>query len=88
MIATIAGWIGWKYIQRQRFLRKIAVARITPRELQGMLDAGKDVLVIDLRSRREFDEDAIPGALHMPTDELPERHGEIPRDRDVILFCS
>jgi len=88
LIATVAGWIAWKYIQRERFLRKIAVARITPGELQSKLDAGEDVFVVDLRSRREFDEDAIPGAMHMPTEELAERHGDIPRDRDVILFCS
>ena len=88
LIATVAGWIAWKYIQRERFLRKISVARITPCELQSKLDAGEDVFVVDLRSRREFDEDAIPGAIHMPTDELADRHVDIPRDRDVILFCS
>jgi rhodanese-related sulfurtransferase len=53
-----------------------------------MLDAGEDVFVIDLRSQREFEEDAIPGAMHMPSDQLAERHADIPRDRDVILFCS
>jgi rhodanese-related sulfurtransferase len=69
-------------------MRKIAVARITPLELRAKLEAGDDVFVIDLRSSREIDEDAIPGALHMTTEELAARHGEIPRDRDVILFCS
>jgi membrane protein DedA with SNARE-associated domain len=88
VIIVVASWIAWKYIQRQRFLHKISVARITPYELQRKLDAGEDVFVIDLRSRREFDEDSIPGALHMPTDELAERQSDIPRDRDIILFCS
>lgn len=88
LIALLGTWIGWKYIQRQRFLRKIAVARITPQELQCKLKAGEDLFVVDLRSRREFDEDAIPGAMHMPAEELAARHGDIPRDRDVILFCS
>jgi membrane protein DedA with SNARE-associated domain len=88
MIALVVGWIAWKYIQRQRFLRKISVARITPLELRAKLDAGDDVFVIDLRSSRELEEDAIPGALHISTEELAVRHGEIPRDRDVILFCS
>jgi len=69
-------------------LRKIAVARITPTELLSKLKSGEEVFVVDLRSQREFDEDAIPGALHVPTSELAERHSDIPRDRDVILFCS
>jgi membrane protein DedA with SNARE-associated domain len=88
VLSVVAGWVLFKYIQRQRFLRKIAVACITPRELQGMLKAGDPVFVIDLRSRREFDEDSIPGAIHVPAEELAERHADIPRDRDVILFCS
>jgi membrane protein DedA with SNARE-associated domain len=88
LLAIVTAWIAWKYLQRRRFLRKISVARITPQELKSKLDAGEDVLVVDLRSRREFDEDSIPGALHMPTEELAKRHRDIPRDRDVILFCS
>jgi rhodanese-related sulfurtransferase len=31
---------------------------------------------------------SIPGALRISAEELAERHGDIPRDRDVILFCS
>ncbi|MCU1234387.1 MAG: hypothetical protein JWP63_2354 [Candidatus Solibacter sp.] len=88
LVAGLSAWIAWKYVQRQRFLHKIAVARITPAELRKKLDAGEDVFVVDLRSRREFDEDAIPGALHIPAEELAAQHAGIPRDRDVILFCS
>ncbi len=88
LFAGLGAWVGWKYVQRQRFLHKIAVARITPRELRTKLDAGEEVFVIDLRSSREFDEESIPGALHVPAEELAARHGDIPRDRDVVLFCS
>jgi membrane protein DedA with SNARE-associated domain len=88
LLSVVGIWVAWKFVQRQRFLRKIAVARITPRELQSMLRAGKEVFVIDLRSRREFEDNAIPGAMHMPAEELAGRHADIPRDRDVILFCS
>jgi len=30
----------------------------------------------------------IPGALRIAMEEIEERHGEIPRDRDVVLCCS
>jgi rhodanese-related sulfurtransferase len=30
----------------------------------------------------------IPGALRIAMEEIEERHGEIPRDRDVVLYCS
>jgi len=88
LAALLGAWIGWKLIQRQRFLRKISVARITPEELQEKLDAGEDVLIIDVRSSLESDLFSNPGVLRISSEELAERHGDVPRDRDVILVCS
>ena len=88
LAGLLAAWIAWKFIQRQRFLRKLVVARITPEELRDMLDAGQDVMILDLRSGLENGSRGIPGALQIPVEELIERHRDIPRDRDIILFCS
>ena len=88
LVALLAAWIAWKFVQRQRFLRKLAVARITPEELRGKLDAGEDLMIIDLRSAREAELYSIPGALRISIEDLSQQHGDIPRDRDVILFCS
>ena len=30
----------------------------------------------------------VPGALRMTAELLEQRHAEIPRDRDVVLYCS
>jgi rhodanese-related sulfurtransferase len=30
----------------------------------------------------------VPGALRIPMEEIEDRHQEIPRDRDVVLYCS
>ena len=87
-VALLGAWILWKFVQRQRFLRKLAVARITAGELRDMLDAGESVTIVDLRSPLQGDLFSIPGALRISSEELAERHGDIPRDRDVILFCS
>jgi membrane protein DedA with SNARE-associated domain len=91
-VAVVAGalalWIAWKFVQRKRFLRKLAVARITADELSTMLDAGEDVVVVDVRSTLESEDDLVPGALRIPLEEIEARHVDIPRDRDIILFCS
>jgi membrane protein DedA with SNARE-associated domain len=87
-IGLIAGWIGWKFIQRERFLRKLKVMRMTPEELQERLRAGEEVLLVDLRSRLKADIELVPGALRISSEELAARHAEIPRDREIILFCS
>jgi membrane protein DedA with SNARE-associated domain/rhodanese-related sulfurtransferase len=85
-----AGWLGWKYFDRWRFLRRIRIARVTPEELRQKLQAGSNVVVVDLRGSAEKLVDAVklPGALQMSPDELERRYTEIPADRDLILYCS
>jgi membrane protein DedA with SNARE-associated domain len=88
VVGLLAAWIGWKYTQRRRFLKKLAVARITATELRAMLEAGEQVVVVDVRSALESEVDSVPGALRIPLEDLETRSGDIPRDRDIILFCS
>ena len=87
---VLALYIVYKYIHRQLLLRELRIARITPDELKQMLDDGQDVMIVDLR--RPLDRQAspysIPGALWMAVEDLEHRHHEIPRDRDVILYCA
>jgi membrane protein DedA with SNARE-associated domain len=84
----LGGWIVWKFIQRRRFLRKLTVARITVEELSRMLEAGEEVMILDLRSALDNGSLGIPGALQIPVEELIARSRDIPRDRDIVLFCS
>lgn len=93
-IALVAGafaaYLLWKYISRQRFLRKIRMARITPEELKAKLDQGEKILVVDVRDRVDFDAEPliIPGALHFSVEELEARHREIPREHEIVLYCT
>ncbi len=90
LFGGLAGYIGWKYYQRQRFLRELRIARITPGELKAKMDNGEEILVVDLRHKIDFEAEpeTIPGALHVPPEELEQRHEEIPRDRELILYCT
>jgi hypothetical protein len=90
LAAALAAYIASKYIARQRFLRRIRIARITPEELKAKLDRGEDVMVVDVRHRVEFESEPtiIPGALHLMIEELEARHQEVPRDRDIVLYCT
>ncbi len=47
-----------------------------------------NVLVVDVRTAAEYQRGAIPGAVNIPLDELRERLDELPRDRDVWLYCQ
>jgi membrane protein DedA with SNARE-associated domain len=87
---AFAGWLAWKWRDRRRFIRNLRTARITVEELESKLDGGENVLIVDLRAPIETktSPETIPGALRFDAAELGLRHQEIPRDRDVVLFCT
>jgi len=90
VIALVTLYIGYKYYQRRRLLIELRMARITVDELHRKIEAGENLVILDLRPNSELDQEPllIRGALHITLDELQLRHEEIPRDRDVVLYCS
>jgi membrane protein DedA with SNARE-associated domain len=86
---TIA-YIGYKFYQRKQFLKQVAGTRIAPEELKQKLDSGEAVTIIDLRHPLDLlpDPRTLPGALRISPEELEQRHGEITRDGDIVLFCT
>ncbi len=89
-VALVAAYVIYKYLQRRRFLRDLRIARITPAELAARLAAGDDVVVVDLRHSVDFEADpeTIPGALHVPVEDIERRAAEIPRSREIVLYCT
>jgi membrane protein DedA with SNARE-associated domain len=83
-----AAWIVWKFVQRRRFLKQLEGARISPEELRERIDAGEDLYIVDLRSGLDNDVSSIPGAIRLKAEELHANSRQIPRDREIILFCS
>ena len=79
-----------KYVRRRSFLQALRMARITASELKQKLDKNEPVTIIDLRHSLDFlpDPYTIPGAIRIPLEELEKRQGEIPRDREVVLYCT
>jgi membrane protein DedA with SNARE-associated domain/rhodanese-related sulfurtransferase len=90
LVAALAAYIVWKWQNRRQFVRKLRVARITPEELKQRLDNREDVIIVDLRHELEFDAEpeTISGAVRMDPADLEEAIEVIPRDREIILFCS
>jgi membrane protein DedA with SNARE-associated domain len=90
LFAAFALYILYKFIGRQRFLRQLRIARITVDELKGKIDGGEQLVIVDLRHAMDFEADpqTIPGAFRMDAGELQEKNDRLPRDRDVILYCT
>ncbi len=86
----LGAYILYKYLHRQWLLRELRIARISVDELKQMMDESRDPLIVDLRGALDHQADpyTIPGALRMTAEDLEHRHHDIPRHRDVILFCA
>jgi rhodanese-related sulfurtransferase len=86
----IAAYVGFKYFQRWRFLRELQVNRIGPEALKKMLAEGRGVTVVDLRHPAEVEREGakILGALLIRPDDLRARSGEIPKDGEIVLYCT
>jgi membrane protein DedA with SNARE-associated domain len=90
LVAALAAWIGWKFIRRHRFISQLRVDRMTPEELKRKLDAGEEVVIVDLRGSLDFEAEPemIPGAVHLETHELEEVKEQLAKAREVILYCT
>ena len=91
VVATIlAAYIVCKYFIRRALIRRLLIGRITTDELKQMIEAGGKPAIVDLRHKLEFEMSplGIPGAVWIDPDEIEQRLEEIPRDRDVVLYCS
>jgi len=89
--SVLAAYILVKFVRRRLFLRKYRMARITPVELKRRMDAAdQTIVIIDTRSALdvELEPFAIRGALWIPSEEIARRHLEVPRDRDIVLYCT
>ena len=93
-LAIIAGAFGFylcvKVTRRQLFLRQRRIARISPEELAAKVAGGEPVFVVDLRHELDVQAEplVIPGAVHMAPAALEHGQATIPRDREVVLYCS
>jgi membrane protein DedA with SNARE-associated domain/rhodanese-related sulfurtransferase len=95
VLLMVVGVIVYRYAKRQQFLRELRGLRLEPAQLLTMIaDADREGLerpfIIDLRHPLDVLTDplVLPGALRLLPEELKQRKAMIPRDRDIVLYCT
>jgi rhodanese-related sulfurtransferase len=59
---------------------------VSPEALRQLQQTGQTPTIIDVRGEEEYLNGHIPGALHIPADELPHRLAELPPDQPIITY--
>jgi adenylyltransferase/sulfurtransferase len=63
-------------------------ADVTVEELKQRIDRGEDLFILDVRNPEEFQICRIPGSTLLPLPQLAQRHGELPKDRELVVHCK
>lgn len=89
-VLLFVGFLVWRMLQRRAFLRSVRMARLEPRDLKRMMDNGQPLFIVDLRHPLDYlpDPRTLPGALSLTPDKLVEQKDRIPRDQEIVLFCT
>src|SRR5262245_46605932 len=61
--------------------------RIALKDAKDAYDAGSAVLV-DTRPANAYNYEHVKGSLNIPAAELENRIGELPKDKQIIFYCS
>jgi rhodanese-related sulfurtransferase len=71
---------------RRAYLGPDDTSAVDTDELLRRLRAG-DTVVLDVRPAVEYAGGHLPGALHIPLEELEQRLDELPQDREIVAYC-
>lgn len=89
--AALAVVVVLKWRERRKARTLLDIARITVHDLKRRLrDDRPPPLIVDVRNHAShtYDPRRIPGASRMAIDELDEKVDALPRDRDIIVYCT
>jgi membrane protein DedA with SNARE-associated domain/rhodanese-related sulfurtransferase len=94
-ILMVVGFFIWRVVKQRRFLSRVRELRLEPSDLKQMLDYAQldgtaQPFIVDLRHPLDYlpDPRVLPGAVRIGPSELAALAGRIPRDRDIILYCT
>jgi rhodanese-related sulfurtransferase len=66
-----------------------APERIAIPDLEKKLAGKSKPVVVDVRKAVEIAESgAIPGAIHIPVEKVPDRISELPKDKELVFYCG
>ncbi|HEV7765152.1 MAG TPA: molybdopterin-synthase adenylyltransferase MoeB [Thermoanaerobaculia bacterium] len=74
-------------IDYEEFCNPVYETDITPTQLSEKLSTGADIVLIDVREPYEWNVGHLDAATHIPLSQVPQRLGEIPKDREVVMIC-
>jgi len=94
-----AAIINWEMRGRDRFavsvepkLAKLpaGVSEVTPEKVKQLIDGDNDLMIVDSRPAKRYDQSHLPGAVSLPIDEMKTAMNILPADKNKLLvfYCG
>ncbi len=89
VIGALVLYVTLRLVDRQLFIRRLRMARISAPELAGLIDAGHSPIIFDVRTAEaRRSEGIIPGSIGAHPDEISLVAAHYARDAEIIVYCS
>ena len=90
LLAGVAASIAWRLGFRYYLVHRYSVPRLAPDEVHRRMAAGEELLIVDLRRDSEYDasERMVAGALRVRPGSFHRFAHRLPRDRDIVFYCT
>lgn len=81
LIVILALYLIFKFFG---YLSRLGIKQLSPKEL----DQKKGMVLLDVRTDKEYEQGHIPGAVHIPLSELGDRIKKLKKDKEIVVFCQ
>ncbi|MBI5575546.1 MAG: VTT domain-containing protein [Deltaproteobacteria bacterium] len=90
LLAGIGASLAWRLGFRYYLVHAFSAPRVMPEEVHRRLASGDDLLVVDLRRDNDYasSDSMIAGALRVRPASFHRFAHHLPRDRDIVFYCT
>ena len=66
------------------YLSRMGIKQLSAKEL----DQKKGMVLLDVRTDKEYEQGHIPGAVHIPLSDIGERIKKLKKDKELVVYCQ
>ncbi len=66
------------------YLSRLGIKQLSPKEL----DQKKGMMLLDVRTDKEYEQGHIPGAVHIPLSDVGDRIKKLKKDKELVVYCQ
>jgi len=81
LISIIAIYLIFKLFG---FLGRLGIKQLSPKEF----DQKKGMMILDVRTNKEYENGHIPGAIHVPLSDIGDKIKKIKKDKELVVYCQ